>query len=78
MNKNKNPVADNACKEFHKEILKIKQDTGPITEHQRIMATINMNRRIRQFGLASKELCFKRDMVSNDPKKVNDEELTKK
>ena len=78
MNKNKNPVSDNACKEFHKELLKIKKKAGPITEHERLIATANMNKRIRQFGMASKEICFKRDMVTNEHKEVDDSKLAGK
>ena len=31
-----------------------------------------MNQRIRQSGLSSKEICFKRDLISNTEKKIED------
>ena len=71
-NKNKNPVSDNACKEFHKEILRIKPEGTILSEIERAIVTSNINQRIRKSGFSSKEICFKRDLISNDHKEVDD------
>ena len=36
LNKNKNPVAENAIKEFHKECLRLNPSGGPISEIDRV------------------------------------------
>ena len=71
-NKNKNPVSDNACKEFHKELLRLKPEGSALTEIERAMVTSNMNKRIRKSGLSSKEICFKRDLITNNDKPIDD------
>lgn len=71
-NKNKNPVVDNACREFHKEILRIKPDGGLLTETERAIVTSNINKRIRKSGYSSKEICFQRDLILNTNKGVDD------
>ena len=71
-NKNKNPIIDNACKEFHKEILRLKPEGTPITEIERSIVTANINKRIRKSGLSSREICFRRDLISNNPKNIDD------
>ena len=42
-NINKNPVAENAIKEFHKERLKLNPAGGRISEIERSIVTKNMN-----------------------------------
>ena len=74
-NTNKNPVSDNACKEFHKEVLRIKPEGTKLTDIERAIVTSNMNQRIRKSGFSSKEICFKRDLISNSNKPVNDEKI---
>ena len=74
-NKNKNPVSDNACKEFHKEILRVKPDGTALTDTERAIITSNMNRRIRESGLSSREICFQRDLITNELKQVNDKDI---
>ena len=71
-NVNKNPVSDNACKEFHKELLRLKPEGSPLTEIERAVVTSNMNKRIRKSGFSSKEICFKRDLILNTHKDVDD------
>ena len=78
LNKNKNPVAENAVKEFHKERLRLNPAGGPISEIDRALITKNMNSRIRDRGLSSKEIAFQRDQISNDTKPVSDEEMSSK
>ena len=71
-NKNKNPVVDNACKEFHKEVLRIKPEGSLLSEIERATITSNINQRIRKSGYSSKEICFKRDQILNTNKAVDD------
>ena len=74
-NVNKNPVAENAIKEFHKERLKLDAAGGRITEIERSIITKNMNSRVRERGLTSKEMAFNRDQESNEVKPSDDKTL---
>ena len=74
-NKNKNPISDNACREFHKEVLRLKPEGTMLTDSERAIVTANMNQRIRQLGLSSKEICFRRDLISNEEKIFDDSAL---
>ena len=74
-NVNKNPVAENAIKEFHKERLKLNPAGGRISEIERSVITKNMNSRVRERGLTPKEMAFNRDQVTNEVKPTNDDEL---
>ena len=76
LNKNKNPIAENAVQEWLKERLKLKPDGGPITENERSEIQANMNRRIRQRGLAAKEILLRRDLNTNEPKSFSDSVLS--
>ena len=78
LNKNKNPVAENAIKEFHKERLKLSPAGGRITEIERSIITKNINSRIRGRGLTSKEMAFNRDQNSNKVKLSDDDFLSQK
>ena len=71
-NKQKNPVAENAIKEFRKEWLKLKPDGSSLSELERAQITLFMNKRIRLNGLAPKEFVLKRDLKSHAPLTVND------
>ena len=71
-NKQKNPVAENAIKEFRKEWLKLKPSGSLLSELERAQITAFMNKRIRLNGLAPKEFVFKRDLKSHSPLIVND------
>ena len=74
-NVNKNPIAENAIREFHKERLRLKSNAGPINEIERAMITKNMNSRIRTRGLTAKEMALQRDQISNKSKPVDDIKL---
>ena len=78
LNKNKNPVAENAIKEFHKEHLKVNPAGGPISRLQLVLIMKNMNSRIRNRGLSSKEILLQRDQVLNTCQPVSDLELSDK
>ena len=75
-NPNKNPVAENAVKEFLKERLRLNPMGGPITEIDRIVITKLMNSRIRDRGLAAKEILLRRDLVTNEPIELSDKDLS--
>lgn len=77
-NKNKNPVAENAIKEFHKESLRICPRGGPLSEIERAMVTKSMNSRIRNRGFSPKEIAFQRDQVTNQVKPISDTEMADK
>ena len=74
-NKNKNPVAENAIKEFHKECLRLNPSGGQITEIDRARITKTMNSRIRTRGYSAKEIAFQRDQNSNQVKPISDEKM---
>ena len=74
-NPSKNPIAENAVKEFLKERLRLKPDGGPVSEVERCVIMRNMNSRIRNRGFAPKEIFLRRDLASNVPKNINDENL---
>ena len=76
-NKNKNPVIDNACQEFHKELLKFKPEGSALTDTELAIITANINKRVRKCGLSSKEICFQRDLISNTNKHINDDKIAK-
>ena len=75
-NPNKNPVAENGIKEFRKERLRLNKHGGPLTELDRITITNNMNQRIRNRGLASKEIYHRRTLTDNKPCDIVDKDLS--
>ena len=74
-NKNKNPVAENAIKEFHKECLRMNPAGGKITETDRAKITKIINSRIRLRGFSAKEIAFQRDQNSNKAKPISDKKM---
>ena len=50
-NPNKNPIAENAVKEFLKERLRLKPEGGPVSEVERCVIMRNMNSRNKNRGL---------------------------
>ena len=77
LNKNKNPIAENGIKEFHKERLRIDSSGGPVTDIDLAIITRNSNSRIRYRGLSSKEIVLQRDQITNSPKPISDAEIAK-
>ena len=77
-NPNKNPIAENAIKEFRKERLKINPRGGPISDTELTIITNNMNLRIRNRGFSAKEMFFRRDLVNNKPVQILDSDLSEK
>ena len=75
-NPNKNPVAENTCKEIQKEILRLKPLGGSITSEDLLTVQKNTNDRIRNRNYASKEIFLRRDLISNKPAAIDDEKLS--
>ena len=75
LNKNKNPIAENAVKELQKEILRHKQSPGQISPTDLNIILKNINSRVRANGLSSKEMMFRRDILSNKPLNTDDSNL---
>ena len=69
-NVNKNPIAENAIKEYHKERLRLDPAGGRVTENQLAVIARNMNSRIRLRGLSPKEILLRRDQVTNEVKDI--------
>ena len=76
LNKNKNPVEENAVKEFHKECLRLNPSGGPISEIDRALVSKNMNSRIRNRWFSSKEIAFQRDQITNKVKHISDDKMS--
>ena len=77
LNPNKNLIAENCIREFHKERLKLNIPGGKLSEINRAIITKNMNSHIRERGLTAKEMALNRDQISNKVKPVSDEDLSK-
>ena len=60
-NKDSNPVAEKAVKEFRLQKLKFKPEGGAISESERALVTASLNRKIRNRGVSSKEILINRD-----------------
>ena len=75
-NPNKNPIGENAIKEFRKEKLRLHPQGGPLSEMDRVIVTRNINSRIRNRNLSSKEMFFRRDLNSNKPIPLDDDVLS--
>ena len=76
VNKNKNPVAENAVKEVLKEILRLKAANSTISQTDLDIVIRNINNRITFNGLSPKEIMFKRDMVSNEDILVKSKQIS--
>ena len=75
-NVNKNPVAENAVKECEKEICKYKPHTQQLTEDDLVVISKIMNERVRNRGMAAKEILIKRDVLTGADKKIEDNKLS--
>ena len=78
LNKNKNPNAENAVQEVLKEILKLKSQPGPISHTDLSLALRNINSRIRYHSLTPKEILFRRNVLSNQPIEISEQDLLRK
>ena len=76
LNKNKNPVAENAVKEIQKEILRFSGKEGHISQTNLNLVLRHVNSRIRSNGLSPQEMLYGRDMITNKPLQVTDSYLS--
>ena len=74
-NVNKNPIAENAIKEVEKEILRHRPNKQKLTQEDLVVVAKTMNERLRSRGIAAKEVLTRRDVVTNDPKNIQDKTL---
>ena len=74
-NVNKNPIAENGIKEFHKECLRLRPSGGPLTRADLVIITKTMNERIRDRGFSAKEILLQRDQASNANRPISDQFL---
>ena len=75
-NINKNPVAENAVRETEKEINKYKPHVNQVTEEDLAVVSRIMNDRIRDRGVAAREIFLRRDVTTFQPKDIQDKELS--
>ena len=78
LNKNKNPTAENTNKEVLKEILRLTNKPGAISQTELNMVLRNVNSRIRYNKLSPKEILFRRDALTNAPLNVDDDSIAQK
>ena len=71
-NKQKNPVAENAIKEFCKEWLRLKPDGSQLSDIDRARITDTINKRIRLNGLAPVEFMLNRNLTDHSSIAVDD------
>ena len=74
-NVNKNPIAENAIRECEKEILRHKPDKKHLSAEDLVIIAKRMNERIRNRGVAAKEVLTRRDLMTNEPKNIQDGDL---
>ena len=74
-NKNKNPIAERGVQELEEEITKLEPSGGPITNTTLVIATANLNAKLRSRGLSSREMLYQRDQFTQQQIPVNDLEL---
>ena len=77
LNKNKNPIAENANQEILKEILRTTNKAGPINSTELMLVMRNVNSRIRYNGYTPKEILFQRDSLKNTPIEIAEGNLKK-
>ena len=75
LNVNKNPVAENGIKEFHKECLRLHPTGGPLTKLDLASITKTMNERVRDRGFSAKEILMQRDQATNVNRPISDKFL---
>ena len=75
VNKDSNPVAEKAVKEFRDQKLKFKPQGGPVSETERATITASLNRMIRNRKLSSREIITKRNQETHEPLDLVDKDL---
>ena len=75
INPNKNPIADKAIREIHREILILQPSGGPVSETILSQAVGNLNTRYRASGLSAQEMWTQRDQLTGDQLPIDDQKL---
>ena len=75
-NPNKNPVADKAIAELHREIVRQLPDGGPLSNITLANVVSQLNSRLRMSGLSAWEVYHKRDQFSGNTIHMPDEVIT--
>ena len=74
-NVNKNPVIENAIKELGNELLQLSPDGGPVSTATLVLATANLNSRIRRDGLSARDVWTQRDQITAEQLPITDRQL---
>ena len=74
-NKDSNPIAEKAVKEFREQKLKFKPQGGKITEIERATITSSLNRMLRNRNLSAREIITNRNQNTHEPLNLCDENL---
>ena len=76
-NCNKNPVIDKGIQEFESEILRYEESNKTLTPDTLQIIMDQLNQRIRNRGLSSKEIIFRRDQHTGKTLTFDDDDLKK-
>ena len=74
-NKDSNPAAEKAVKEFREQKLRYKPEGGPISESERATITASLNRMIRNRNLSAREIVTNRNQNTHEPLNLCDDSL---
>ena len=74
-NRNKNPIAEKAIQELEMEIKRCYPEGGPLSRVQLASCTAILNSRIRNRGLAAREILFQRDNQTGEQLNFTDDLL---
>ena len=74
-NKDSNPIAEKAVKEFRDQKLKFKPAGGPVTDLERATITSSLNKMLRNRNLSAREIITKRNQNTQEPLNVCDDNL---
>ena len=76
-NKNSNPIAEKAVKEFRREKLKFKPEGGSLSELERAIITASLNKMVRNRGVSAREIIMNRDQNTLEALSLDTENLSK-
>ena len=74
-NKDSNPIAEKAVKEFRDKNLKFKPAGGPVTDLERATITSSLNKMLRNRNLSAREIITNRNQNTQEPLNVCDDNL---
>ena len=71
-NKDSNPVAEKAVKEFRSQSLKFEPEGGKISDTERALITSSLNKTVCNRNVSSKEILLNRDQFTSEALHLND------